>query len=95
MNKINYKIGSTRDGIILMGDLNIDFNKHKTSLRQFEQKFKIKPLFLDQSTNNQGNQIDWIFTSLYDFRKIDLNGSPYESYISDHKPLYFELNFLN
>jgi len=95
LNKINYKIGSTRDGIILMGDLNIDFNKHKTSLRQFEQKFKIKPLFLDQSTNNQGNQIDWIFTSLYDFRKIDLNGSPYESYISDHKPLYFELNFLN
>ena len=78
-----------------MGDLNIDFNKHKTSLRLFEQKFKIKTLFLDQSTNNQGNQIDWIFTSLYDFRKIDLNGSPYESYISDHKPLYFELNFLN
>ena len=76
-----------------MGDFNVDFNKHPNLLAQFEKKFKVSALFKNHPTNNNGNHIDWIFTSFAALKKIELIGTPYESFISDHKPLFFQVKY--
>ena len=93
LKQINYAYDNFGMGVILMGDFNVDFNKHPNLLTQFQKKFKVSPLFLNQPTNNYGNHIDWIFTSLATLNKIELIGTTYESFISDHKPLFFEVKY--
>ena len=72
LTQINYAYDNFGMGVILMGDFNVDFNKHPNLLTQFQKKFKVSPLFLNQPTNNYGNHIDWIFTSLATLNKIEL-----------------------
>ena len=57
--------------------------------------FNAKPCFKKKATNNSNNQIDWAFTNI-DFHenRIKLLSYVYESFISDHKPLFLKLKFL-
>ena len=81
-------------GLIIIGDFNMDFNKKENNQAfiAFKNTFQVEPLITNEATNDQGNQIDWIFAT--NVGDLIYTAKTYESFQSDHKPLFLKLKFL-
>ena len=73
--------------------MNIDFNKEKAKLGIFERNLQVKVKFTETPTNDKGNQLDWVFTNIEGRKGVKLQEFVYESWISDHKPIYLEIKY--
>ena len=72
----------------------MDFNKKENNQAfiAFKNTFQVEPLITNEATNDQGNQIDWIFAT--NVGDLIYTAKTYESFQSDHKPLFLKLKFL-
>jgi hypothetical protein len=79
--------------LLIIGDCNIDFNKseNKNAFRTFKNAFDVEPLIIKEATNDHGNQIDWMFATNVD--KLKFTARTYESFQSDHKPLFLRIKY--
>ena len=73
--------------------MNIDFNKEKAKLGIFERNLQVKVKFTETPTNDKGNQLDWVFTNIEGRKGVKLQEFVYESWISDHKPIYLQIKY--
>ena len=54
----------------------------------------MRPIFIQTSTNDYGNHIDWAFTNIHKNSHIHIvKCGVYESWFSDHKPIRLEIEF--
>jgi len=94
LNSINFnKKNHYKSGLIIIGDMNIDFNKEKAKLGIFERNLQVKVKFTETPTNDKGNQLDWVFTNMEGRKGVKLQEFVYESWISDHKPIYLQIKY--
>ena len=81
--------------IIILGDLNIDYNKlkYKHLLNEIYSKCDNQtPLILNTKTQRHGKQLDWCFSNHQSYKSLTaVEAIKYESYFSDHNPLWVSL----
>ena len=78
------------DKIYIFGDFNYDFNENQLAFDILEKEVCVKPLKVNTSTHESGSQIDWCFTNETK-TKFEEKLCNYESWFSDHNPLYLEI----
>lgn len=85
--QIYEKMSQKNENIILLGDFNINIKSNcKKGLKEYLEKFKMKSLLRTAtSTTNNNTQIDIVFANVPHNRA---EAGVYESYFSDHKPVY-------
>jgi hypothetical protein len=80
--------------LIIVGDFNIDFNKHPKMLNEFETNLKVK---VDRTIMNTAtrmtsdgkkSQIDWLFHNFENTNDLRISTHIYETWLSDHKPIF-------
>ena len=79
--------GKFSNKLIVFGDFNIDFNK-KTKDMHIMNNYGLEATFSNTCTffaNGCNTQIDWCFTNI---PKKSRKTIVYESYFSDHKPIW-------
>jgi hypothetical protein len=84
------------NGLIVMGDFNHDFRNEPRNKNILEQNFGITPLTdtIGLTNINAGQRlIDWIFSNC-PTNIIKKTGYVYETFISDHLPLFLDIKFL-
>jgi len=78
------------DNLIILGDFNLDFNQ-KENRMALMKSFGFVPLFVQKTTHNMGNHLDWVFKNNNFRNKIEAN--LYETWYSDHSALYSNVCF--
>jgi hypothetical protein len=77
-----------------MGDFNIDFNDQDNEtqmiINEMNRTMGLRPLLLNEPTHDAGRQLDWILSNVNVSEKsrYNINAITYESWFSDHKPLW-------
>jgi len=84
---------------LVFGDFNIDFNNKSKKVQDIlinvlDDKMHLTPIFTNKPTHNKGNQLDWIFTNNKDLKKYTVDTKVYETWFSDHKPLWCQIKLI-
>jgi len=85
---LNKKIDSI---LFVLGDFNIDFNDKIKMLQFMFDEFGLEPTFKKTKTHDSGSQIDWCFTNIQNNYQICYESYTYETWFSDHKPIWLQI----
>jgi hypothetical protein len=93
------RLNSLDKPILIFGDFNIDFNREEAYVKELEDNFNLLPMFRNKKTferltrDNQCNsgQIDWCFTNCLSNHQFKLSSSVYQSWYTDHFPIFLDL----
>ena len=82
--------GRIRGRFMLFGDFNLDRMKNPQNavLRFLSRQCGLAYAFDAESTTDHSTCLDWL---LFNFEDVNVDMSCYESYFSDHKPLFVNL----
>jgi exonuclease III len=85
-----------RGKIVVLGDFNIDFNNQdgisQNILNEMDRTMGLKPLLSNQPSHDAGRQIDWIFSNIRDKSRLSIDAITYDTWFSDHKPLWSQIS---
>ena len=77
--------------LFILGDFNIDFNNKKKMMNYMASEFGLFPTFSKTKTHDSGSQIDWCFTNVKLQNNSVYESKVYESWFSDHKPIWLQI----
>ena len=77
--------------LFILGDFNIDFNNKKKMMNYMASEFELFPTFSNTKTHDSGSQIDWCFTNVKLQNNSVYESKVYESWFSDHKPIWLQI----
>jgi exonuclease III len=97
-NLRNTKNSHVIDKLFLVGDFNIDFVELKTEGKTFvdkcANKLGLKHVLIKRPTTDRDTCIDNVLTNV-EKRELNYASMLYESYFSDHKPIWISIDICN